>query len=273
MTPDASVVRGPLPGEGNHPRNVPKGTKCAVYVRGPGLSTLTLDLSAGRYQVRWVNTATGRTEVERVLDHPGSRPPCPCRRMRKTSHWAFAACRSDYLGPRPDEIIYVWIGMCMFGRPTHSRCIGCHTNAKFQDERLFRNAIFNACLSFRFCRRDFQCVHVGHWSPRCFRAHSMIHGYDRPPGGSSPFVAGFAITVTVAEDPPETVWVGASVTTHAAHPWAVERRTSGHPPHRSRRTTTGESSLFHAKLAPSTALPDGSQGVLGLHAGLGKVLP
>jgi hypothetical protein len=77
MTPDASVVRGPLPGKVAIRAMVQRGRQYAVYIRGPGLSTLVLDLPAGRYQVRWLNTTTGRTEVAQVLDHPGSQATLP----------------------------------------------------------------------------------------------------------------------------------------------------------------------------------------------------
>jgi hypothetical protein len=77
MTPDPSVVRGPLPGKITARAIVWMGRQYVVYVRGPGLSTLTLDLPAGQYQVRWLNTKTGRTESERVMNHPGSLATLP----------------------------------------------------------------------------------------------------------------------------------------------------------------------------------------------------
>lgn len=77
MEPDASVVRGPLRGKVTARVMAWKGQQYAVYIRGSGLSTLVLDLPAGQYQVRWLNTTTGRTEAERVLDHPGSETTLP----------------------------------------------------------------------------------------------------------------------------------------------------------------------------------------------------
>ena len=65
------------PGRGTACAMVWKGRQYAVYVRGPGLSTITLDLPAGRYQVRWLDTRTGRTAAERVVDQRGSRVTLP----------------------------------------------------------------------------------------------------------------------------------------------------------------------------------------------------
>ena len=77
MTPDNTVVQGPLPAKATARALVEKGKQYAVYVRGNGLSELIVDLPAGRYLARWVNTKTGAVERADTIEHGGGRRTLP----------------------------------------------------------------------------------------------------------------------------------------------------------------------------------------------------
>lgn len=73
LTPDNSVLAGPLPGKTTARALVEKGKQYAVYIRGDGAAKLVLDLPAGKYKAEWINTKTGATDAAETFDHAGGK--------------------------------------------------------------------------------------------------------------------------------------------------------------------------------------------------------
>ena len=73
MTPDNSVVAGPLPGKTTARALVEKGKQYAIYIRGDGATQLVLDLPAGKYKFEWIDTKNGVVDDDRVIEHAGGR--------------------------------------------------------------------------------------------------------------------------------------------------------------------------------------------------------
>ena len=73
MAPKPAVIGSKMPPRVTARCLAEPGRQYAVYVRGDGLSELTLDLPEGRYRAEWVSTKTGALENVEPLDHTG----CP----------------------------------------------------------------------------------------------------------------------------------------------------------------------------------------------------
>jgi hypothetical protein len=72
MAPDNAVIRGDLPAKVTARALVEKGKQYAVYVRGDGLTKLTLELPAEMYKGEWINTKTGAVDKMEILNHAGA---------------------------------------------------------------------------------------------------------------------------------------------------------------------------------------------------------
>ena len=73
MTPDNSVIQGGLPPKTTARALVEKGKQYAVYINGPGVSKLDVELPAGRYQVQWINTLSGAVDKAETIRHDAGR--------------------------------------------------------------------------------------------------------------------------------------------------------------------------------------------------------
>ncbi len=71
MKPDNGVIRGGVPADGSARALVEPGRQYAIYVHGGTEARLTLELPAGAYRARWVNTRTGEVDRSQDLDHGG----------------------------------------------------------------------------------------------------------------------------------------------------------------------------------------------------------
>jgi len=60
MAPAPKAVRSKLPKDVRVSLLAERGKAYAIYGRGKGLGKLSLDLPAGEYELRWLNTRTGR---------------------------------------------------------------------------------------------------------------------------------------------------------------------------------------------------------------------
>jgi len=72
MAPDNTAVRGDLPAKVTARALVEKGKQYAIYVRGDGLTKLTLELPAEMYKAEWINTKTGAVDKMEILNHAGA---------------------------------------------------------------------------------------------------------------------------------------------------------------------------------------------------------
>jgi len=72
MAPDNAAIRGDLPAKVTARALVEKGRQYAIYVRGDGLTKLTLELPAEMYKAEWINTKTGAVDKMEILNHAGA---------------------------------------------------------------------------------------------------------------------------------------------------------------------------------------------------------
>ena len=73
MAPANSVIQGTLPSNVTARVLANPGHQYAAYVRGDGLSELTLDLPAGSYQAGWIDTKTGKCATSDLPEHAGGK--------------------------------------------------------------------------------------------------------------------------------------------------------------------------------------------------------
>lgn len=81
MRPDNTVIKGgtataPFTGQPPEARVtaralVERGKAYAVYLKGGSQAELVLDLTAGKFQVEWLNTRTGKIDKVESFEHPG----------------------------------------------------------------------------------------------------------------------------------------------------------------------------------------------------------
>lgn len=71
MKPDTAVIKKVAPEKTSARALAEPGKAYAVYVRGNGPATLTLDLPAGAYAAEWVDTKTGKVAGTESLKHDG----------------------------------------------------------------------------------------------------------------------------------------------------------------------------------------------------------
>jgi len=71
MHPDKSFIKSELPQGARVQALAEPGKQYALYLKGDGFGTLTLDLPKGRYQVRWTEVFTGSPGEPTVINHPG----------------------------------------------------------------------------------------------------------------------------------------------------------------------------------------------------------
>jgi hypothetical protein len=71
MRSEDSVVSSPLPKDVTVRVLCEPGKVYALYVKGNGLTTMSLDLPAGPYRVEWINTKSGRIEKADSVQHDG----------------------------------------------------------------------------------------------------------------------------------------------------------------------------------------------------------
>lgn len=71
MTPDQSIIKGGIPGKGAVHVLASRGKEYAVYIRGGEQTSLVLELPAGEYRAKWIDTRSGKTVGEITTEHVG----------------------------------------------------------------------------------------------------------------------------------------------------------------------------------------------------------
>ncbi len=71
MRPDNSVIKGGLPDNATARALVERGRAYAIYVNGGTRADLLVALPAGKYEVEWLNTKTGRIDKKQTFEHSG----------------------------------------------------------------------------------------------------------------------------------------------------------------------------------------------------------
>lgn len=71
MRPANDLLKGPLPGKARARVLAEPGKQYALYILGDGVTSLQLEMPAGRYHAQWVNTKTGAIDREESFPHSG----------------------------------------------------------------------------------------------------------------------------------------------------------------------------------------------------------
>lgn len=69
MKPDNSIIKGPAGEKTTARALVENGSQYAIYINGPNVKSISVDLPKGTYRVEWINTKSGQTENKQTIQH------------------------------------------------------------------------------------------------------------------------------------------------------------------------------------------------------------